>query len=289
MISIVICGVDKTRYNNLLKNIKETIGTEYEILLLDNKIERLGICAVYNKMATKAKYDYICFVHEDVEFRTQNWGRILIDGYKNGTGVIGLAGGMVATKQPVSWGDNGEKFRRINISQLKHGKEVRYYENPLNEEFSEVMTLDGVLLFTTKRVWSEIKFDEENFDGFHLYDMDFSFASGLKYKNYICQTISVIHYSYGSFDKTWFDYCKKFTDKWSAKLPYYPASIDEKDKKEIEAQSLYTLIRRYLLRLNFDRNEQKEKIKEFHKLFPSDNRYISLWIKYIIRPFRHYK
>ena len=87
-----------------------------------------------------------------------------------------------------------------------------------------MVVLDGMCLFVSRKVWSEIRFDEQKFPGFHLYDLDFStavFAAG--YVNYVCHTAIVEHFSEGFYTSTWFEATRDYNGKWAEKLPLYVA------------------------------------------------------------------
>src|SRR5690349_17422997 len=93
MISILVCSVKPGLYQQLAVNIEETIGIDYELLCFDNRKANKGICEVYNLLAAKAKYNLLLFVHEDVLFKTNNWGQILSRiFFENEIGVVGIAG-----------------------------------------------------------------------------------------------------------------------------------------------------------------------------------------------------
>ena len=91
MISIVICSIDSKKYEKLKKNIEETIGElSFEIIKIDNSIEKISITKAYNLGVDKSKYDILLFIHEDILFHTFNWGNILISKFKESS--IGLLG-----------------------------------------------------------------------------------------------------------------------------------------------------------------------------------------------------
>ena len=93
---------------------------------------------------------------------------------------------------------------------LNGQRQIDYYGPPSDK----IVALDGVFLAARKTVCAAIRFDEVTFDGFHLYDLDFShraFLSGFKVG--ICD-IDVTHYSDGSFDsQEWQRYAKRFLAK----------------------------------------------------------------------------
>ena len=75
MFTIICCSVDPAAARRLEKNIAATCGCPYEFIAYDNRINGDGLCKVFNRCAAAARYDMLCFVHEDVEFQTEGWGR----------------------------------------------------------------------------------------------------------------------------------------------------------------------------------------------------------------------
>ena len=71
MLSIIISSYQPHYYTALEKNIAATCGVEYELIKIDNP-GLMGLCQAYNKGAEKAKYEYLLFLHEDVNVLTVN-------------------------------------------------------------------------------------------------------------------------------------------------------------------------------------------------------------------------
>lgn len=78
MISVIVCSVSQERLQRLCKNVDETIGVEYEMVAVDNRQLGWPIARVYNEGARRASGRCLLFVHEDVVFHQQDWGRALI-------------------------------------------------------------------------------------------------------------------------------------------------------------------------------------------------------------------
>lgn len=239
MISIIVCSIDKNKLDVFKKNIEKTIGCPYEIIDFDNIKQNWSITKVYNHCAALAKYDLLCFSHEDVLFDTEKWGSLLIDQlHQPECGVIGFAGSRIKTKNYSGWGagGNNNRFNYIEIS--NDGKEELHKYNVNNEDFSEVIVLDGFCLFVNRHVYNSIKFDESTFNGFHLYDLDFTFATSLQFKNYVCNIISIKHYSSGSYNASWFYASKLFHHKWDEKLPKSIDSLSAFRIQKIELKAI---------------------------------------------------
>lgn len=56
MISIVVCSLHENLLKQLKDNIAQTIGVSFEVLVWQNKEASLGICEVYNRVATNASF-----------------------------------------------------------------------------------------------------------------------------------------------------------------------------------------------------------------------------------------
>jgi len=225
-ISIIVCSMKPELCKQMLESVKNTIGTNYETIIFDNRQNNFDICKVYNDCANKAKFPYLCFIHEDVIISTPNWGLslILFAEKTQDCGVIGLAGGTTAKRNFKVWetGTSG-RYRHytanIENNTLKILNSQFYYNNPKNEEYSRVVTLDGFFLFVKREIWEYYPFDEEVFRGFHLYDADFSLGIAQKYQNYVCLTVDIIHFSVGNYNKTFYENARIFQKKWKQVLP----------------------------------------------------------------------
>lgn len=229
MISIIICSVDKQQCQNIEHNIRETIGCEFEILIHDNRIQQSGLCRVYNTLAKKAKGDFLCFCHEDIKFLTNNWGIYLSEfAYRKNTGVIGFAGAGSMFGYAY-WNDTitslGHCIQGTKDKKILH----RHPGMPFSGPFAQALVLDGLCLFCRKDIWEEYPFDQDLFQGFHMYDMDFCMAVAQKYHNYVSYNIDLVHYSQGNMDKAFFIELEKYNKKWKRELPL---SVIDYSKKQ---------------------------------------------------------
>ena len=77
------------------------------------------------------------------------------------------------------------------------------------------------MFFVAKRAAVEaVAFDEVTFDGFHGYDLDFSYAAHLAgFSVGISAEIAVIHASGGTFGDAWQRYANRFAEKHRDRLP----------------------------------------------------------------------
>lgn len=222
MLSIICCSIDPHAVALLKQNIEMTIGdTPFEFIAFDNRNTNYGLCKVYNLCASKAKFSYLCFVHEDICFDTKEWGRIIIRQLQEKEcGVIGFAGSVIKLKRLTAWNTCGMDMR-ANYVQHMRGRKHYHQINPDKQSFTPVITLDGLCLFVRCDVWREVKFDEHTFTHFHCYDIDFALAVACRYTNFICNTVLVEHFSEGSFSSMWLKGLKILHKKWHDSLPIY--------------------------------------------------------------------
>ena len=83
MISIIICSRNKDIPSELKQNIADTIGVDYELVVIDNSRNQYSIFSAYNEGVKRAKGDMLCFMHEDVVFKNCNWGERVIKHFQN--------------------------------------------------------------------------------------------------------------------------------------------------------------------------------------------------------------
>jgi len=240
MISVITCSIKPEICQRMLNSVAQTIGTEYEPIVFDNREKKLGLCAVYNKAAKAAKGSYLCFVHEDIVIKADNWGNELIKfaEHNNDCGAIGIAGGKCANRNFINWSASGSLIKvydGVSSDNLDSETNLFYhYVNPDNEIFSKAVCLDGVFLFVKKNIWENNKFDEETFKEFHFYDADFSLSISQKYQNYVYFGMDIYHFSAGNVEKTFFENMYLFQKKWKYRLPYCLPGYKAPFRQELE-------------------------------------------------------
>jgi hypothetical protein len=292
MISVLICSADNSLLSQVKANIGQTIGVEHEILFFDN-LEKKGICEVYNALASRAKFSYLCFVHEDILFQTLNWGHVLEDIFSKNPaiGVVGVAGSKYKSKCFSGWYSGIKDFDCANILHRYIDREESIYLQPNKEKtVEEVVCLDGVFICSRKEVWQQSKFNEGDLKGFHFYDIDFSLRASRIWRIAVSYGINIIHITTGGdfgdnwvktaidyhmgpgkmlpatkladhsdsieekISKTWLDFLKKYRISWKNKWRWIEM------QKLYYKPALYYAIARFLI-------YEPAGIENFHKLF----------------------
>jgi len=249
MISVIISTYRPHYLDSLSQNIKETIGVPYEIIAIDNSGAKMGLCQLYNVGAKKAQYDIVCFVHEDVNILTTNWGIIVVDKFNSypKLGLLGVAGGSYKTAVPSGWSFPlaSPKTIYMNIVQLeKSSKELRHHNySSKDSPLVNVASVDGVWFCTKKEVLNKFSFDEKTFTNFHCYDVDFSLSVHQEYEVAVTFEILLEHFSEGNFDKQWLSDTFKLHQKWNKILPVNEEKLTEKEQVREEEAAFYYLLK----------------------------------------------
>lgn len=227
MISIITLSYRQTFLNILEENISNTIGDcVYEIIVINNNTGKYSICTAYNEGIRQAKGKYFCFLHEDVIFKTKNWGNEFINSMNGNPrlGLIGILGSKFKSAFPTGWYNPIDNcaYHTGNILQGKDSYEEAPFRDfsPRSEILDRVVCLDGVLLFTKKEIVDRLHFDENLLKGFHGYDIDFSLQTYFSgYEIAVLKSVKLLHYSAGNANHEWERTNILISHKWSKNLP----------------------------------------------------------------------
>jgi len=251
MISFLVCSIREDLLAGLRENLAATVGLEHELLVHDNRQTHWGLARVYNRLAEQAKYPLLCFVHEDVRFRSPPaWGRELLGFYSTHpeAGVVGFAGSQVMTRAASGWLGLPAYARETLVQHEPSGGERIIHANPAGEPFSRVTVIDGLCQFVARPTWEAHRFDEVTFPGFHLYDLDFSLQVALDRPNFVCHTVLAEHFSIGSYSEAWLEASGAFHRKWDARLPISCVPLTPEQAERCEAYDAYRSLRDMLKR-----------------------------------------
>lgn len=193
-----------------------------------NVIEKINngeksLAEVYNEILEDSETDIIVFCHDDIYFDTNSWYPKLMKHFeKTDYGIIGMAG---TTNMPSSgqWWENRKKMIGIVNHESGGKKWESKYSESLNNSITPVIVLDGVFIAVSKSRIKK-KFNEE-FEGFHFYDIPFCFENYLEgVKLGVITNIRITHKSIGATNEQWEKnrqlFEKKYKDNLPVKLPF---------------------------------------------------------------------
>ncbi len=232
MISIIICSRNPVMDSLLDENIRQTIGAEYEIVLVDNSEGKYGICGAYNEGVRRSKGDILCFMHEDIHYYTENWGKKVEDHFREKEMSLLSTVGSHILPSKGDWRVGYHQYAVLSFLQRtpRIASAGSYYVTlakdgiPHQKEGSliKVASVDGVWFCIPRNVFEDGKicFDETSFPGFHMYDIDISMqVNKIGGSIYVCDDILFEHFSEGNFSADFYTSLMKFQQKWQKYLP----------------------------------------------------------------------
>jgi GT2 family glycosyltransferase len=214
MLSIIICSINE-------ENFKQQ-QHQYARLLGDRAFEIIGVhdarslCEGYNRGVARASKDatHFIFAHDDIEFLSDDV-RPKLERSLREFDVVGVAGASRAVGGLWSFAAPPYTF-----GQIAHFKppplnvlDVEIFGVP-GRQIGGIQLLDGVFIAAHRKVVERITWDAQTFDGWHGYDVDWSFRAHLAgFRLGVACDIAVIHASSGKPDNVWETYAARFVEK----------------------------------------------------------------------------
>ncbi|AXS79202.1 glycosyltransferase [Dechloromonas sp. HYN0024] len=216
-ISVIICSIEAIKYARICEN--------YKCLFADVPYEIIGIhdarslAEGYNRGITQSSGDILIFSHDDILILDENFAEKIIDRLSR-FDLLGFAGASKIISG--QWIDVANRYLHGVIAHaLPKSKSLDLNVFGAQEwpTIPGIKVIDGLLMVATRQVAADIRFDASIFDGFHLYDLDFSFSAYLAgFKLGICCDIPLIHESGGNFDRKQREYAQRFVSKYATHL-----------------------------------------------------------------------
>lgn len=196
MISIIVCSRGSDIPLDLKSSIAETIGCDYELVVIDNAANSFSIFQAYNEGVRRSKGELLCFCHDDVLFLSQDWGKRIASYFESRSdlGLLGVSGAHFLPSVPMYW--SSSPFVSEHNLNNDHGlHEEFFHEDYFNDkDIVEVVAVDGLCFFMRSALFERVRFDDSSYAGFHLYDMDICLqviSAGLKVM--VCRDILIEH------------------------------------------------------------------------------------------------
>ena len=192
-----------------------------EFIFKENNKDPLPV--VYNKaidFAIQEDFDNLVLCHDDVIIESDLTYKLssLMQDYD----IIGVAGTTECKLQePALWHIMGGGFGSGNLhGAVAHGDEKNKSMTFFGPYPKRVLLLDGVFLCISKKVFTQVRFDEANPAGFHFYDLDYSLACHKAGFKLGVSDIMITHASPGlkEFTPEFNEGQKWFLEKWKGQL-----------------------------------------------------------------------
>jgi hypothetical protein len=202
-----------------IQHIGATIGVKHKAVCYPN-FNQFSLPEIYNRAIKEHNNEtaIIVFCHNDISFKTKEWGKILLNifNYKNFQ-IIGVAGTTFLAENGVWWHDRSKMH---GVVEHTNGITtwVNEYSPPKKGFVKPVVLVDGLFIAADCNNICDL-WDEE-FKGFHLYDLSFcvpNYLDGCEIG--VTTDIRILHQSVGMTNQQWEENRKQFVEKYKNDLP----------------------------------------------------------------------
>jgi len=189
--------------DNYLKHVEKMFShPKTEVNIYENDGVS-SLTEIYNIGLKESKNEIVVFMHDDLILETSNMTPKIVKLFEKHPeyGIIGIAGTDKLTSG--RWWDNRENMFGV-VGHIHEGKRhVNHYSKGVfNDVLKDVVVVDG-LFFAVHKGRIKKGFNEQ-FEGFHFYDISFcieNFLEGVKIG--LTTKLGVTHKSIGMVNKQW--------------------------------------------------------------------------------------
>lgn len=223
-ISVVFSSKNDANANSgFIEHIRETSGCDVDVCFVHNP-NGVSLSKVYAEMLTSndVKCDIVVFIHDDIEFLKDGWGKEVIRLFKENKkyGIIGVAGSAYFDEGG-AWWNYDDKYGQVLH---RHGGKswLTAFSPLLDKDLQEVVVIDGLFMAVHRKRVTE-NFCRELL-GFDMYDICMCITNFLqkKIKIGVTTNIRLAHNSIGELKPSWYenrDYINKRFGK------YFPLKV----------------------------------------------------------------
>ena len=218
--SIVFCSIDDAKCAATVAMYERLFaGMPHELIAIR---DARSLAEGYNRGIALSKGDIVLLSHDDVDILAPDFAQRLLV-HLSSFDVVGVMGATAMSGPKWRW--SGHPHLRGWITHHTSDDDSLHAAivDP-RPVAGDVVVLDGVLFAARRAVCDAIEFDEDTFDGFHLYDIDWTYrAAQAGFRLAAAGDLLVVHASRGRFDSVWARYAKDFCAKYSAEYLPQPA------------------------------------------------------------------
>jgi hypothetical protein len=221
-LSVIICSIDDRRFATVAANYAQRLGDwPYELIRID---DARSLAEGYNRGIARSSGELLIFSHDDIEILTPDFRDRLL-GHMQSFDLIGVAG--TSRLGNGRWLSAGQPdIHGQVVHRTIEGKGYTLYVFGPGSEAARggIQALDGLFIAARRSLAESLRFDGQSFDGFHLYDIEFSYRAHLEGARVgVCRDILLYHHSLGEVTDEWQHYMRIFQDKFGDRLATGPA------------------------------------------------------------------
>jgi hypothetical protein len=201
-----------------VSHVNSTIGVAHSVFYYINHNE-FSLSEIYNRAIAEHNEEnsIMVFCHNDIIFKTKDWGKKLLHKFNNfDYQILGVAGSTFLPNTGRWWDDRSKM-----VGTVEHTNGLREWASEYSSPFvgvKDVCLVDGLFMAVDTNDIIH-NFDEE-FKGFHFYDLGFCFPNYLEGCNIgVVNDIRILHKSVGQTNQQWEENRLQFVEKYKEELP----------------------------------------------------------------------
>lgn len=215
-LSVVTCSIDPLKYARLEAHLHAAFaGRPWELIGIHDA-RSLG--EGWRRGVAASRGELLVLCHDDIELLGADPYGVLVDALAV-FDLVGCAGTRRLSSYTWVWGGLADNDGRV-AHPAAGGGFVQCVYGPGAARVGGIEALDGALLGLRRAVFERVDFDIETYDGFHLYDIDFSHRAaraGLAVG--LAADLVLLHHSDGRFDAEY----KRYAERFLRQHPHLPS------------------------------------------------------------------
>lgn len=219
--SVIVCSIEAIKFARIYQCYCHLLsGYPHEIIGIH---DAASLAEAYNRGIAQSTGDILIFSHDDILILDPDFANKLVQRLEN-LDILGFVG----TDQLITatWFGAGQPHLHGVVAHGKPGNPhltldvYGVHDWPVAKN---IQAVDGFCMVATRSAAQAVGFDATTFDGFHLYDLDFSYSAYLAgYRLGVCCDIPIIHESAGNFGHQHLQYAERFVLKHVERLGHTP-------------------------------------------------------------------
>lgn len=212
-------------------HINQTIGVDYSFYVYPN-FNQFSLTEVYNRAIDEhsSENSIMVFCHNDIEFETKNWGKILLRHFNNPNTdyqIIGVAGSKTLFEHGCWWLTQDKKSMNMSamVGLVNHDNGLRKWTSQYSSPHigvKPVLLVDGLFMAVDASSDGIESNFIEDYKGFHYYDVSFCLENYLRGCNIgVITDIRITHKSIGQTNEQWELNRQQFAEAYKEDLPIY--------------------------------------------------------------------
>lgn len=209
-VTVGFCTVDDRRAQRARASISAALGNvAVEFIVIR---DARSLAEAFNRILSCASGESVVLCHDDIEVLSPRLDLAIARALES-FDIAGVAGSDRVSGPAVLWAGHPHVHGWVSYPR---GGEIEVA--PLSFRsglLGGMQALDGVFLALRGSAARSLRFDERIFDGFHFYDLDFTYGAHLAgYRLGVSTDILLLHASEGRFEEDWKRYAQRFLEKY---------------------------------------------------------------------------